>query len=138
MRVGSLPCVLVIDDSATARTAMVSLLSNAGFETLELPTAIGATRLLMRNRVHAVVADITMPGLSGDKLVGVLRRSPRLKDLAVVIVSGTHVDELERIALEGEVDATLPKREIEQRLVMVVRRVLFARGHLGRAAVVSS
>lgn len=134
MRVGSRPCVLVIDDSPTAREKMVHILSAAGFETLELPTAIGATRLLMRNSVQAVVADISMPGLSGDRLVGVLRRSPRLKDLAIVIVSGTHTDELDRIAREGDVDATLRKRDIDGQLAMIIRRVLFSRGGNARAA----
>ncbi len=134
MRSAARPRVLVIDDSPTARTMMVNVLRDAGFDTLELPTAIGATRLLMRNNVHAVVADISMPGLSGDKLVGVLRKSPRLKDLAIVIVSGTHTDELERISREGQVDATLPKRDIDRQLAVIVRRVLFSRGVLSRAA----
>jgi CheY-like chemotaxis protein len=133
-RVDARPCILVIDDSPTARAKMVGVLKAAGFATLALPTAIGATRLLMRSKVHVVVADITMPGLSGDRLVGVLRRSPRLKDLAIVIVSGTHRDELDRIAREGEVDATLSKRDIDQQLVLIIRRVLFSKGVSTRAS----
>jgi CheY-like chemotaxis protein len=127
IRAGSRACVLVIDDSPAAREKMMDVLNAAGFETLELPSAIGATRLLMRRKIHAVVADISMPGLSGDKMVGVLRKNARLQDLAIILVSSTHVEELERIGRETQVDATLNKRDIDVQLVNVVQRALFAR-----------
>jgi CheY-like chemotaxis protein len=109
--------VLVIDDSTVARLAMVELLNEAGFQVFELASAIGATRTIMRNKVVAVIADVSMPGLSGDKLVGVLRKNPRLKDLVVILVSGRDDQELRQIMGEQQVDAMLTKRSLKDRLV---------------------
>jgi CheY-like chemotaxis protein len=114
--------VLVIDDSDVARAAMVDLLQGAGMETFELASAIGATRTLMRNDIHAVVADVSMPGLSGDKLVGVLRKNTRFSHLAVLLVSGRSEEELHQISLEQDVDAVLSKRDLAEALVMTVVR----------------
>src|SRR5262245_15144695 len=87
--------VLVIDDSVSARTAAKDVLVHAGFEVYALPSAIGATRLILRNRIEAVVVDLSMPGLSGDRLVALIRQNPRLRELIVVIVSGESAEELE-------------------------------------------
>lgn len=131
--------VLVIDDSPAARAKMVDVLEPAGFAVFELASAIGATRILMRNDIAAVVADVSMPGLSGDKLVGVLRQNPRLRDLAIVIVSGTHEEHLKDIQLSREVDATLSKREIDAKLASTVQRALLGRGvSFSRRQVVAS
>jgi CheY-like chemotaxis protein len=120
--------VLVIDDSAVARMAMVELLSNAGFRVFELTSAIGATRTIMQNNIVAVVADISMPGLSGDKLVAVLRKNPRLKHLTLILVSGRDDDELRQVMSEQEVDAVLSKRSIRDRLVTCLEIALRRRG----------
>jgi CheY-like chemotaxis protein len=115
---------------------MVDILEKGGFDVLELPSAIGATRMLMRNEVAGVIADVSMPGLSGDKLVGVLRRNPRLAHLAVVIVSGTHEDSLKEIQLQQEVDGTLSKRDLSAKLVHTMQRALMNRGvNVNRRAV---
>lgn len=70
-----------------------------------------------RNNIAAAIVDLSMPGLSGDKLVGVLRSNARLSRLVVIVVSGQSHEELERIADECEVDAVLGKRQVAARLV---------------------
>lgn len=116
--------VLVIDDSETARAAMAETLIEAGYRVLELPSAIGATRVILRNDVQVVIVDVTMPGLSGDMLVRVLRNNPRLKDLVIVVVSGMATENLERIRTEVGADAVLAKTEIETGLALLVLRLL--------------
>ena len=116
--------VLVIDDSETARAAMAETLLEAGYRVLELPSAIGATRTILRNDVQAVIMDVTMPGLSGDMLVRVLRSNSRLKDLVIVVVSGMATENLERIRVEVGADAVLAKTDIESDLALLVLRLL--------------
>ncbi|HKP59205.1 MAG TPA: response regulator [Polyangiales bacterium] len=116
--------VLVIDDSETARAAMADTLIEAGYRVLELPSAIGATRMILRNDVQVVIVDVTMPGLSGDMLVRVLRSNSRLKELVIVVVSGMATESLERIRAEVGADAVLAKTAIETDLALVVMRLL--------------
>ena len=119
--------VLVIDDSESARLAIRAELSGAGFDVYSLPSAIGATRMLVRRSIDAVVIDLGMPGLSGDLLVGLLRRNPRLRSLVIVVVSGEREEELERVAREIDVDAVLAKDRIPMELSGLIAELLRSR-----------
>jgi CheY-like chemotaxis protein len=119
--------VLIIDDSDVARAAISETLVAAGYEVFELASAIGATRVVLRHGIAAVVVDLSMPGLSGDLLVQVLRRNAKLRSLVVVVVSGTDVSGLEALRVEGGADAVLSKAHIQTDLAMVIGRLLDAR-----------
>jgi CheY-like chemotaxis protein len=118
------PRVLVVDDSDTARGMMCSTLERAGYEVLELPSAIGATRIIQQNSVSVVVVDVNMPGLSGDSLVEVLRMHPRFRDLIIVVVSAQPASDLEALRAQCGADGALIKSDIKAELVGVVGRLL--------------
>ena len=120
--------VLVIDDSEIARVHMQNLLEAGGFRVLTLPSAIGASRLIQREGVSVVVIDISMPGLSGDRLVEVLRKNARMRNLIIMVVSGCSLDELEQIRMRCGADEAIAKRELSEALVAAITR------HLCRAS----
>ncbi len=120
------PKVLIIDDSDTARAAIARTLSDAGYQVFEIASAIGATRTIMRNQIEIVVVDISMPGLSGDMLIKVLRKNLRVQDLTIVVVSGTEQEGLEAIRRTGEADAVLSKAQVPTDLVTVIGRLVAA------------
>ena len=115
--------VLVIDDSELARSQIRALLTRAGMEGFEQPSAIGATRPIMQNAIDVAVVDVNMPGLSGPKLVGVLRQNSRLKHLVLIVISGRSWSEPENVARDSGADALLPKDRVEDELVNVIKRV---------------
>src|SRR5512138_1225853 len=79
--------VLLIDDSSVSCARLADLLGGAGFVPYEQPSAIGATRLLVSQAISAVVIDIGILGLCGEKLVGLLRSRRRVDRLVIVIVT---------------------------------------------------
>jgi len=113
--------VLVIDDSESARAGISAVLVNAGFPVFELPSAIGASRTILRNNIGAVVVDVSMPGLSGDKLVTVLRKNGALSTLAIIVVS-SDAAQLALIANDPGIDAVIPKSAIATELVAAIER----------------
>lgn len=115
--------ILVVDDSDLARERMSSLLEEAGYRVIALSSPIGSTRAVLENDVRAVVIDVLMPGMRGDRLALLFRRNPRLKDLGVVLVSGESADELLRLSIESGADAVVAKADLND-LVPAVRRVL--------------
>lgn len=121
--------VLVIDDSDAARHAIRDLLLQADYEVLLLPSAIGATRLILQQRIEAVIVDLSMPGLSGDRLVEVLRKNARLSELIVILVSGESDADLQKIRSKVQVDAVMSKIAVKHELVPLLAR-LFARGRV--------
>jgi CheY-like chemotaxis protein len=112
--------VLVIDDDEVARELMVSALEEAGHQVVSLPSAIGATRAIYKNSIQAVVLDVMMPDINGDKVAKLLRRNSRGRDLAIVLVSSQPSDELRRLARAPAADAIVNKSEIRTTLSKVV------------------
>jgi CheY-like chemotaxis protein len=118
------PRVLVIDDTEVSRLAMVEVLAMAGCQVMQLASAIGATRVILQHKVQAAIIDVAMPGLSGDKLITLLRDNPRLRDLVIVVVSARSQEELEAIRAASGADAALDKAVVASELAPLLQRLL--------------
>ncbi len=116
--------VMIIDDSELIRATLRQKLEGAGYEVIELESAIGASREVLRHRVNAVLLDVSMPGLSGDRFVSVLRSTPRLEGLAIVLVSGETETRLAELRKSSQADAVLSKSSIETDLLPLLNRIL--------------
>ena len=112
--------VLIIDDSDLARAQLRRILSAAGMKVFEQPSAIGATRAILQHGVDIALVDVSMPGLSGDKLVKVLRDNPRLDGLIIVVVSAKPEAELHALVDIAGANAVLSKSRVEDELVQVL------------------
>lgn len=115
--------VMVIDDSGIARASIVELLRAAGFETHERETPIGATADLFRLGVDAVVLDMNMPVMSGERFAKLVRANDRLAGIAIVLVTGERVTDPPKVARELGAVALIGKRDIARQLVPALRGV---------------
>jgi CheY-like chemotaxis protein len=116
--------VLVIADLEEMRELVVKLLSSDGFVVFDQPSAIGATRSIRQNGIRAVVIDIGVPGICGEKVVSVLRENPRLDGLVIILVTGAECDqEIDAKGLESA-DAILDRMGLEFRLAPLLGRLL--------------
>ncbi len=113
--------VLAIDDDEIAREALVGTLEAGGFEVYGSGSAIGASRMIARQNIDAVVLDVMMPELNGDKLARLMRQNPRGTELAIVLVSSRSMLELQELARASGADAVVPKQAIYTDLVDAVR-----------------
>jgi CheY-like chemotaxis protein len=116
--------VMIIDDSEIVRCTLRDKLEGAGYEVVELSSAIGASREILRRKVQVVLLDVSMPGLSGDRFVSVLRNTPRLEELAIVIVSGETEARLAELRRNTAADGVLSKSQIESDLLPLLTRLL--------------
>ena len=121
--------VLVIDDDDIARELLASTLQEGGHEVFSLPSAIGATRVIFQKSIDAIVIDVMMPDINGDKLARLLRQNSRGPQLAIVLVSSRPTDELEELAKAANADAVLPKNQIRTGLRAAVNSALRRRRH---------
>jgi len=108
--------VLVIDDDDVSRELLCSVLEAAGHTTLSLPTPIGATQLIQEQGIQAVVIDVMMPALTGDRLAQLLKKNPRFRDLGIVLVTGDTSQDLESLARKAGAHCVLGKGAIRQQL----------------------
>ena len=80
--------VVVAEDEPGVRELIRTALELAGYETLVVGDGDEAWSVLTHGRVQALVADVHLPGRNGLALVADVRRDDRLRDLAVVVVTG--------------------------------------------------
>jgi CheY-like chemotaxis protein len=118
--------VLVIDDDEITLIAICDLLDGAGFATEALATPLGAMRRLTDGGFAAVVVDLHMPSLTGDRFAEMLRRWRRSSPIPIVVVSGAETHTFEHIVAHVPRAHALSKSSIKRELVAHLRRVVAA------------
>ena len=124
--------VLVIDDDPMAIDILSLILRGGGFQVSAATSAIGVTQLVADTRPDAIVMDLNMPAMSGDRLARLLRRNPRSRKIPLVLVSGDGFAALQEAA-QGIEDVHLMEKEDARRdLVALVRRAIRMTDATGR------
>ena len=126
-RDGGVMRALVIDDDEIACELTASLLESMSWQVHRLPSAIGATKLIIDKRIHVVVADLMMPDITGDKFARLLRGNPRIAKVGIVLISASGAD-LDRLSSDSGIDAIVHKSDARSRLVPAVREAYRKRG----------
>ena len=79
---------LIIDDSQDTREMVVEYFALLGVEAIGASSARDGIRELDRGSVDVVVLDLLLPGMNGIDFLKVVRGSPTLRSIPVVIASG--------------------------------------------------
>jgi two-component system response regulator FlrC len=77
--------VLVVEDDAALREALVDTLHAAGLSALAAPDASSALDCLQNEEIALVISDVQMPGLNGYQLLSSIKQ--RRPDLPVVLMT---------------------------------------------------
>ncbi len=79
---------LVVDDMATMRRIIKSLLSQLGYKNIdEAEDGVEALNKLRSQKYDFVITDWNMPNMTGLELVQEIRKDPNLKHLPVLMVT---------------------------------------------------
>jgi CheY-like chemotaxis protein len=81
------PSILVVDDEAISRRAVVYALEKAKLKSINVEDPAAAYDLLLEQRFDLVILDVDMPGMSGFELCTKLRTLPAYKKTPVVFVT---------------------------------------------------
>ena len=76
--------VLIVEDDATIRTALVRALSARQHSTMTAPTAMAGLQSLVEHRPDVVLLDLGLPDLDGASLLAMIRA---VSDVPVIVVS---------------------------------------------------
>lgn len=80
--------VLIVDDSATVRQQVGSVLRDAGFGVVEAADGIeGAESIESRNDLAVVVCDINMPKMSGLEMLERVKGGGKNADLPIIMLT---------------------------------------------------
>jgi len=116
--------ILVVDDDDVARMAICDILEGSGYRTFELPSAIGVSNTIRKEKIHAVVLDVNMPTVAGNKVAKMLRENSLFDDVATLLISERDFRELSELGEAARADAVVMKAHMRTELVRTVKRAI--------------
>lgn len=100
--------VLIIDDSdfdrRMIRKSIEAMASGREIAFTELPGGIGATDVMERERPDLTVLDIRMPGMDGFEVLSQIRDRTAIRDMTVIMVSGSNEQRDRALASQNGAD----------------------------------
>lgn len=114
--------ILVVDDEAAARNALVELLREEGFAVRSAADGFKALGQVDAWSPHLIITDVKMPGLDGLELMKKLRERGDIVGIVVMTAFGSVESAVE--AMQQGADDYLTKPVHFPELLVVVRKVL--------------
>lgn len=111
--------VLVAEDDDDLRALLVERLAEAGYETFGSEDGLAAWERLQAVGAEAVVTDLAMPRLSEKYLCRRIQEDPALRDLPVIVYSGSPPAKVALAFLDCPPDGYIPKGDLEPLLEAV-------------------
>jgi two-component system chemotaxis response regulator CheY len=119
--------ILVVEDSASTRTLLVTTIESGADDDLEIVEAgsgFEALKVLPHHKFDAILTDINMPDINGLELVSFLKNHPLYKSIPIMVISteSTAEDRKRAAALGAEEYVVKPFQAPE--LLDKLRRLL--------------
>lgn len=116
--------ILLVDDDPFLLGAAQRLLEENGYEVITHDRGFNVSNLLAKNRPDLVLMDVNMPFLSGDQLVKVFNKDPRLRVIPVVFLSSNDESSLREMVQETGARGYISKSDLSRNLIRQVKRFL--------------
>jgi DNA-binding response OmpR family regulator len=122
------PVVLIVDDDQDSREMYMTGLSGMGFQPRGVATADEAFARACDVPADVVVADISLPGVSGVDLTRRLRHDARTRHAGIVVLTGhAYGSTQEQEARQAGCDRYLVKPCLPDALALEIHNVLASR-----------
>lgn len=116
--------VLVVDDSLSARRALVQLMIDAGFETREARDGLDAIEVMDKAKPKVLITDLEMPRMNGVELVQHIRSRDKDNDLPIIMITSRSTAKHKSRAMDAGVSDYVNKPWDEDKLVDLVSSYL--------------
>ncbi len=90
---GKLPKVLIVDDRETNRDILFRMLEPLGFPVAQAQDGREAFGLIDSWKPDLLLLDLIMPGMSGKDIIQAIRTDPARKDLKIIVITASVLDE---------------------------------------------
>lgn len=100
--------ILIMEDSADLKLLYSQVLRARGLEVLLPASAVDAFAFLREEPIPSLILlDLTMPDMSGEQFVEILRAEERWREIPIVLISGR--DDIDSYVRHLKVDGGLQK-----------------------------
>ena len=119
-----MPRIMIVDDVTAIRQIVNKVFQDVGYQVTEAARGEEALDLAKIKRVHLVITDVEMPGMSGLDLIKALRELRTYKTIPILILardaSDGNIKKAEALGASGFIE----KPFTPERLLSVVNQVL--------------
>jgi DNA-binding response OmpR family regulator len=119
--------ILLVDDSQSIADLIIPVIKAAGYRILHVTSADAAMAAMRQDSFDAMLLDISLPGISGLKLLDIIKEDPKTAHLPVIMISVESKEATKLKALGSGADDYLVKpfstKELLARLGALLRRV---------------
>jgi CheY-like chemotaxis protein len=117
--------ILVVDDDASSRQFLTTLLNYKGHRLLEASDGVGALACARAERPELIISDILMPTMDGYEFVRQLRAEPDLRRTTVIFCSAIyHSQQARALAAACGVTHTISKPAEPEAVLEIVQAAL--------------
>ena len=100
--------VLVVDDSALIRKAVIRILMKSGYDLDEVYEAMDgeeALEILSNQEINLLLTDLYMPGMSGQDMIREMQKHKQMRRIPIVVISTesdiSRIKELYQYGIKG-------------------------------------
>ncbi len=93
--------ILLVDDDATKRFAMKTILAPLGQSVVEAASGPDALRQLLKQDFAVILLDVRMPGMDGFEAAQLIRQRPRSELTPIIFVTDCHQPRARGLQLFG-------------------------------------
>ena len=111
------PKIVMIDDSEQVLEVTALILQEQGIDVIAVDNPFDAFATILREKPDLVLLDVTMPDLTGDRIVELTRQNPALCDTRVVLFSGMDEADLKLLVERCDADGFLRKNLKPEELI---------------------
>ena len=119
-----MPRIMIVDDVTAIRQIVSKVFQDVGYQVTEASRAEEALELAKLKRVHLVITDVNMPGMSGLDLIKALRGLNHYKVTPILILARDASDENIKKAAPLGATGFIENPFTPERLLAVVNQVL--------------
>ncbi len=119
-----MPRIMIVDDVTSIRQIVSKVFQDVGYQVTEAARGEEALDLAKIKRVHLVITDVTMPGMSGLDLIKALRELKSYRTTPILILARDASDENIKKAETLGASGFIEKPFTPERLLSVVNQVL--------------
>ena len=79
--------ILIVDDSASVRQLVSSVLKGAGYDVVDSCDGQDALNKLTGQRIHLIISDVNMPKMDGISFVKSVKQLPNYKFTPIIMLT---------------------------------------------------
>lgn len=120
----TIPFVLAVDDSLSARRALVQVMEDAGYNVRSAKDGLEALAIVEKRVPDIMLVDMEMPRMNGIELTSHVRGMDKARDLPIIMVTSRTTDKHRRIAAAAGVDQYMSKPFSSDEILGNVQKLL--------------